>query len=716
MTPHRAGHAAVIGGGMAGILAAQALGDHFAEVTVVERDQLPDQPNFRTGVPQARHLHTFWAGGLRAVEQLLPGIEADLIAAGACPVRFPTDMRWLTPSDRWMGRFPATQRLASASRILIEWVVRRRVEQTPGIKFITGHEVRSLRLDRQGDVSGLTMRARRGDASTVELPADLVVDASGRGSALPDWLEALDRRRPRESTVDAFLGYASRTYAVPDDFRADWKGTYIQAAPPRECRGGIIMPIEGNRWIVTLLGGGRDYPPTDDAGFLEFARSLRSSALYDLIAEAQPTSPVWGYRHTSNHRRHYERLDMPGRLLVVGDSLCSFNPLYGQGMTVAALQAETLTAFLRRHLSDQADLPALACAAQRAVAKCTAGAWLVATGSDLRYPITVGAEATFATRLLQRHLDRVFKAATGDPSVNAAFLRVLNMVDAPQAMFRPGTVARALLSPRRRAADVAEPASSRSRVAALRGGLATAALDVYPEVKTIMRVTDTATFNITTPFGLVYSAWYDHYMAPGVFKVLQTELHGRFLERVGSGSRVLDVGCGGGQHAVHMAGQRPDLRVTGVDLSPELVRRARRWAAKAGVADRVEFVQGDALDLAFPDQAFDHAYCAGSIKHWPDQRRGLGECLRVLRPGGRFLVMEADRSCRFQDVRSWTRDTRTPRLLRPALHAYFRTYIAGQSLDLDDARALWASLSLQEVDGPRRIPGTPALIMCGTKR
>lgn len=144
MTSHRAGHAAVIGGGMSGILAARALSDHFAEVTVIERDQLPGQPDFRKGVPQARHLHTFWAGGLHAAEQLLPGIEADLLAAGACPVRFPTDIRWLTPVDRWMGRFPATQRLASASRILIEWVVRRRVEQTPGVRFVAGHEVRSF--------------------------------------------------------------------------------------------------------------------------------------------------------------------------------------------------------------------------------------------------------------------------------------------------------------------------------------------------------------------------------------------------------------------------------------------------------------------------------------------------------------------------------------------------------------------------------------------
>ena len=195
--------------------------------------------------------------------------------------------------------------------------------------------------------------------------------------------------------------------------------------------------------------------------FLEFARSLRSSALYDVIADAEPTSPVWGFRHTSNHRRHYERLrDMPGRLLVLGDSLCTFNPLYGQGMTVAALEANTLQAFLRRHLRNPADLTDLTGQAQKAVARCTAGAWLVATGSDLRYPVTAGAQATFATRLLHRHLDLVFTGATCDPSVNAAFLRVLNMVDPPAALFRPRTVARALLG-YRRAADGAELATSR---------------------------------------------------------------------------------------------------------------------------------------------------------------------------------------------------------------------------------------------------------------
>ena len=381
--------------------------------------------------------------------------------------------------------------------------------------------------------------------------------------------------------MDAFLGYASRTYAVPDDFRADWKGTYIQASPPRESRGGIVMPIEGNRWIVTLLGGGRDYPPTDDAGFLEFARSLRSSALYDVIAEAEPTSPVWGFRHTSNHRRHYERLpDMPGRLLVIGDSLCSFNPLYGQGMTVAALQAETLTAFLRRHLRGRADLPALAGPAQKAVAKCTAGAWLVATGSDLRYPITAGAQATFATRLLQRHLDRVFTAATGDPSVNAAFLRVLNMVDAPQALFRPGTVARALFGSHRRAAESLNRPSPPFRVAAY-GGRPWPPRHP-PGGKTIMRVTDTATFNITTPFGRALLGLVRPLHGAGRLQGAADRsarpFHGAGRARIARTRRRLRRG----QHAVHMASRRPDLRVIGVDLSPELVRRARRLAAKAG--------------------------------------------------------------------------------------------------------------------------------------
>lgn len=225
-----------------------------------------------------------------------------------------------------------------------------------------------------------------------------------------------------------------------------------------------------------------------------------------------------------------------------------------------------------------------------------------------------------------------------------------------------------------------------------------------------------AAFNISSPYSRVYSAFYDYFISPAVFRVLEHDLHDVFVDRVAPGARVLDLGCGGGQHAIAMAHQCPDVRIVGLDLSPEFVRRARRRADEAGLADRVELVEGNALDLPFEDAAFDHVYSAGSIKHWPDMARGLAECLRVLGPGGQLLVMEADLGCRFEDVRRWTGDSRVPRPLRPVLHLYFRTYVAGQSIGLDDAAELWDHLPLDDKDGPRRIPGRPAFVMTGTKR
>jgi 2-polyprenyl-6-methoxyphenol hydroxylase-like FAD-dependent oxidoreductase len=202
-----------------------------------------------------------------------------------------------------------------------------------------------------------------------------------------------------------------------------------------------MFPIENGQWVVTLTGGGRDYPPTDDAGFLEFARSLRSPVLYDAIAGAEPVSPVLGYRRTANQRRHYEELtDLPGRLVVAGDSLCAFNPVYGQGMTVAALQAEALDELLRAGHGPER----FSRIAQKAVARRADDAWMLATGEDLRYPTTQGAKVTAATRLTHRYMDRVLRTAAVDPFVNAAFLRVLNMIDPPQALFRPGVMARSL--------------------------------------------------------------------------------------------------------------------------------------------------------------------------------------------------------------------------------------------------------------------------------
>jgi ubiquinone/menaquinone biosynthesis C-methylase UbiE len=224
-----------------------------------------------------------------------------------------------------------------------------------------------------------------------------------------------------------------------------------------------------------------------------------------------------------------------------------------------------------------------------------------------------------------------------------------------------------------------------------------------------------ALFRISSPYGRMYSAFYDHFVSPAVFRVFEDDLHRTFAKRISPGARILDIGCGGGQHAIELAGQRPDVQVVGVDLSAEFVRRARLRASAAQLGSRVEFVEGNALALPFEAEEFDHVYSIGSIKHWPDMGRGLAECVRVLKPGGQLLVGEADRGCRFPDVVTWTRDSRVPRPLQIVLHLYFRTFVAGQSIDLDDARQLWTSLSLAEPDGPRRIPGTPGLVMAGCK-
>lgn len=439
--------AIVVGGSMAGLLTARVLAEHFTRVTIVERDSLPDGPAFRKGVPQSRHLHVLLARGRTVFGQLFARIDEELIAAGAVPVEWPRDVLWLTARG-WCARFATDIRILCASRELLEWSVRRRLAALDQVRFLTGHEVTDLVASADlRQVTGVRLRARpsaAGETGPVEmLSAGLVVDASGRQSHAPDWLAALGYERPAETRINAFLGYASRFYAVPPDVHADWRALLLQGEPTGNRRGGALFPVEGNRWLVTLAGVGRDYPPTDEAGFLAFARSLRSPLLYDAIRDAEPLTPIHGYQRTENQRRFYERLArQPEHFLVTGDALCAFNPVYGQGMTAAAQGALVLDRLLRERAGDLTGLPQRF---QREVATVNAAAWLMATGEDLRYPTTEGGERNMGTRLTHRYFDRVIGAATRDAHVNLAFLNVLQLVAPPTTLFRPGILAPALL-------------------------------------------------------------------------------------------------------------------------------------------------------------------------------------------------------------------------------------------------------------------------------
>jgi 2-polyprenyl-6-methoxyphenol hydroxylase-like FAD-dependent oxidoreductase len=440
-------HAVVVGAGMAGLVAARVLADHFTAVTVIDRDRLPAGPAPRAGVPQSRHIHILLARGMALLDQLFPGLEQELLAAGAVPIDFPGDAVWLSPAG-WSQRFRPGLRLVSCSRPLLEWTVRRRLAAATTVGFLEGQEATGLTADNNSTVvTGIRLRTRPHPSAAVApdstLPAALVIDASGRSSRTPEWLGELGYPAPPETTINPFLGYATRAYARPKDAMTDWRLLYVQANPPQTGRMGLLLPVEGDRWMVGLAGAGRDYPPTDETGFLQFAASLRSPIIHDAIHHARPLSPIHGYRQTDNRWRHYEQAQRwPERLIVLGDAACTFNPIYGQGLTMAALAGATLQQCLQAHRHSQApdDLAGLARRTHRALAHTTAAVWLLATGEDLRHPTTEGARPTLRTRLMHRYLNRLGPVATGNRTVNAAFLEVANLVRPPTALFRPNVL------------------------------------------------------------------------------------------------------------------------------------------------------------------------------------------------------------------------------------------------------------------------------------
>jgi 2-polyprenyl-6-methoxyphenol hydroxylase-like FAD-dependent oxidoreductase len=442
------GHAVVIGGSMAGLLAARVLASHFELVTIVERDRLPAEPVPRKGVPQAHHVHALLPRGRLILEDLFPGFTEDMQAAGALLADVGRDLAWLTPAG-WGVNFDAGIPFVMGSRGLIEWVVRHRVAALPRVAFLQGRDVTGLLQDAHGTgVAGLRMRRRGADgqeAADEVIHADLVVDTSGRSSRAPEWLEAIGYSRPEETVVDGRIGYASRIFEPSRNRRFDFKGLFVQAAPPDVLRSGLVFSIEGGRWLVTLIGLGGDHPPTDEQGYLEFARSLRTSRLYEAIKDATPCSPILGFRKAENRLRHYERMRRaPENFLVVGDAACAFNPVYGQGMTAAAIGVMTLARCLREQLRRQPgfDMTGLARRFQKELARVNADVWMMATGQDFRVRETIGGPAPRSARLMHRYMDQVIRLSTQDPAVCKRLLDVFGLLEPPSSLFRPWMVTR----------------------------------------------------------------------------------------------------------------------------------------------------------------------------------------------------------------------------------------------------------------------------------
>ncbi|MFD9907144.1 FAD-dependent oxidoreductase [Streptomyces sp. NPDC059063] len=438
MTAHaaptaRRGHALIAGAGMAGLLTARVLADHYEHVTVLDRDRLADRPEFRGGVPQSPHTHVLLGRGLAAVETLFPGIRAELLKAGAVPLDWPGDALWLTAAG-WSRRFRPGMSIVSLSRDLVEWTVRQRVLDHPRIELQAETEITGLVAEPDGAaVTGVRVRRRGQPESERTVATDLAVDATGRQSHCCQWLTELGCPTPAEESIACDVGYASRFYARPPD-GADWRLMLLQAQPPDHTRSGMIAAVDGDRWLVSLVGRLGDRPPTDDDGFLDFAATLRSPLLHEALRTAEPLSPVRGFKVSRTYRRRFDQLSRrPHHFVVVGDAVCTLNPVYAQGMSVAAIGALALHAELRR--PPGADLTRRL---QARIVRASADAWLVASGEDLRYvALRDGQRPPLRNRVMRPYLDRVMRTGTYDRFVNQALLRVLNLEHSPMSLLRP---------------------------------------------------------------------------------------------------------------------------------------------------------------------------------------------------------------------------------------------------------------------------------------
>jgi len=427
----------VIGGSMAGLVAARALAAAYAEVMVIDRDRLPEAPEHRRGVPQAHHAHALLARGQQEFEELFPGVTAALAARGAPTGDMLRDAILHFGGHR-LPRATSGIVLVSASRILLEDEVRRRVRALPGVTFAPPSDVAGLTTTPGGErVTGVRVLPRTAGSAAEVLHAHLVVDATGRGSRAPAWLDALGFARPDEDRLPIDLHYTSRRYRLGAGALGGSLAT-VQAPTPANPRAGVLARLEEDQWLITLAGVLGDRPPTDPDGFLAFARSLPFPDIFEAIRDSEPLDDPRSFGFPASVRRRYERLArLPEGFLPLGDSLCSFNPVYGQGMTVAALQARVLLRHVRRAR------PFRTRRILRDFARVLDAPWKMARGADLSLPGVPGPRP-WPQRVMARYIARLHSAAVHDERVATAFLRVSGMLDEPPALLRPGVALRVL--------------------------------------------------------------------------------------------------------------------------------------------------------------------------------------------------------------------------------------------------------------------------------
>jgi 2-polyprenyl-6-methoxyphenol hydroxylase-like FAD-dependent oxidoreductase len=432
MSKHIGKRAIVVGAGIAGLCAAVVLAEYFDHVLVLETDALPERPTPRPGTPQSKHGHGLLVGGQESLSALLPGFERDLEQAGAIPLRI-SAIRFETVTDVPLPQRDFGYVVLSMSRPLIEWVLRSRTIAHGNIAIRDRTRVDELVVsDRANTVKGVWCTTLGREE---QIPADLVVDASGHGLLTLNLLKSLTYPPPEETSIGIDVGYTTAIFEKPADATDEWKAVLTLADPPRNRRAGLLLPAEGNSWIVTLAGAHGEKPPVDEAGFHRHARALRTSTISEAVKTAERKNEFLPYAFPASRRRRFDRI-LPEGLLPFGDAICRFNPIYGQGMTVAAQEAGLLRRLLAENCRKGNGTGDLAPCFFEEVESILDVPWTWAAVPDFADPLTKGDRPEDLQETL-RFIQAVFTAAVRDPVVHRVFIEVRHMLKPQSALRTP---------------------------------------------------------------------------------------------------------------------------------------------------------------------------------------------------------------------------------------------------------------------------------------
>ena len=438
--------AIVVGGSLAGLMAARVLADHFENVTVLERDHIEDRPALRKSVPQASHAHGLLLGGQQVMSRLYPGFGDKLLALGGVRARAGVEFAVLSPVGKAYSFGGAVKEprdlgveIYYQSRSLLEYCVRWCTLEAANISFESGSAIQRL-IYNDGRIRGVTV-IRNGDSNFIA--ADFVVDAGGRGSHAAHWLSELGFAPPEETRIGVDFAYSSAKFRLPG-YTEPERGFSALGPGPNYPKAGFFVVNEGDVWVLTLGGRFGDYPPTDEDGFLAFAKSLHTPKLYEIVKVGERISEITHHRFPSSLRRHYERLtDFPEGFVVLGDAVASFNPVYAQGMSSAALQAEALQFELKKRANETTWLKGFAPAFFTRVAEVVSTPWMLAANSDFAYPQTRG-ERPPRLNDSDRYLAAVEALSAEDKQVQTLVWEVFNLAKPLSALSEEPLRGRAL--------------------------------------------------------------------------------------------------------------------------------------------------------------------------------------------------------------------------------------------------------------------------------